>query len=250
VAAIHAAGAHAVCYVDAGTWEDFRPDAGAYPASVKGLPNGWPGEVWLDIRATGVLLPIIDARVAKCAAAGFDAVEFDNVDGYTNDTGFALTAADQLTFNEDLANYAHTQGLSVGLKNDLDQLGQLQNLFDFAINEQCAQYKECDAYNGWTAAGRARGGVPRPPGPLLPERRSAGTGRDPKELGAAGQTVEALPLSGTCAFLPEGNAWSGRAPKSSGALPEARASRVGRNLGQTERQRDQRQDEVHGCGQP
>src|SRR6202035_369207 len=146
VAAIHAVGAHAICYVDAGTWENFRPDAAAYPASVKGMPNGWPGEVWLDIRATGVLLPIIDARVAKCASAGFDAVEFDNVDGYTNTTGFPLAASDQLTFNEDLSGIAHAHGLSVGLKNDLDQLGQLESRFDFAINEQCAQFKECDAY--------------------------------------------------------------------------------------------------------
>jgi hypothetical protein len=155
VAAIHAVGAHAVCYVDAGTWEDFRPDAGLYPASVKGLSNGWPGERWLDIRATGVLMPIITARVAKCAAAGFDAVDFDNVDGYENDTGFPLTATDQLTFNEDLATIGHAYGLSVGLKNDPDQLGALQDSFDFALNEQCAQYDECDAYDGWTAAGKA-----------------------------------------------------------------------------------------------
>ena len=155
VTAIHALGAHAVCYVDAGTWEDFRPDAGAYPASVLGRSNGWPGERWLDIRATSTLLPIIAARVAKCAAAGFDAVDFDNVDGYENDTGFLLTAADQLTFNEDLAGIAHSDGLSVGLKNDTDQLGQLEGSFDFAINEQCAKYDECDAYDGWTAAGKA-----------------------------------------------------------------------------------------------
>ena len=155
VAAIHAVGAHAVCYVDAGTWEDFRPDANAYPASVKGLSNGWPGERWLDIRATSILLPIITARVAKCEAAGFDAVDFDNVDGYENKTGFPLTAAEQLTFDEDLAAIAHAQGLSVGLKNDLGQLGQLRGTFDFAINEQCAQYDECDAYDGWTAAGKA-----------------------------------------------------------------------------------------------
>jgi hypothetical protein len=155
VAAIHGVGAHAVCYVDAGTWENFRPDAGAYPDYVKGSPNGWPGEVWLDIRATGVLLPIIDGRVAKCAAAGFDAVEFDNVDGYTNTTGFPLTAADQLTFDQHLASIAHAHGMSVGLKNDLEQLGQLQNTFDFAINEQCAQFQECGAYDGWTAAGKA-----------------------------------------------------------------------------------------------
>ncbi len=155
VEAIHALGAHAVCYVDAGTWEDFRPDAGEFPASVKGLPNGWPGERWLDIRATSVLLPIITARVAKCAAAGFDAVDFDNVDGYQNQTGFPLTAADQLTFDEDLAAIAHSDGLSAGLKNDIDQLGQLESTFDFAVNEQCAQYNECDAYDGWTAAGKA-----------------------------------------------------------------------------------------------
>lgn len=155
VTTIHSLGGHAVCYVDAGTWENFRPDAWEYPASVLGLPNGWPGERWLDIRARGILLPIITARVAKCAAAGFDAVEFDNVDGYENDTGFPLTAADQLTFNTDLAAVAHSYGLSVGLKNDIDQLAQLESTFDFAINEQCFQYKECDAYDGWTAAGKA-----------------------------------------------------------------------------------------------
>ena len=155
VAAIHATGAHAVCYVDAGTWEDFRPDSGSYPPSVKGLSNGWPGEQWLDIRQTGVLLPIISARVAKCVAAGFDAVEFDNVDGYQNQTGFPLTASDQLAFNLDLADIGHAHGLSVGLKNDLDQLSQLTSNFDFAINEQCAQFKECDAYDAWTAANKA-----------------------------------------------------------------------------------------------
>jgi len=141
--------------VDAGTWEDWRPDAGAYPPSVLGNPDGWPGERWVDIRDTSALLPIMAARVAKCAAAGFDAVDFDNVDGYTNDTGFPLTAADQLTFNTDLAAIAHQDGLSVGLKNDIGQLGQLQDVFDFAIDEQCAQYKECAAYDGWVAAGKA-----------------------------------------------------------------------------------------------
>jgi hypothetical protein len=155
VAAVHAEGAHAVCYVDAGTWESWRPDANAYPSSVLGLANGWPGERWLDIRATSVLLPIIEARVARCVEAGFDAVDFDNVDGYTNQTGFSLTASDQLTFDTDLADMAHNDGLSVALKNDLGQLGQLQGTFDFAVNEQCARYHECAAYAGWTAAHKA-----------------------------------------------------------------------------------------------
>jgi hypothetical protein len=154
VQAIHAAGAHAVCYVDAGTWENWRPDQNQFPASALGKSNGWPGEKWLDIRRPE-LAPILDARVAKCASAGFDAVEFDNVDGYTNSTGFPLTAADQLTFDQGLAAMAHSHNLSVGLKNDLDQLGALQNDFDFAINEQCFQYQECGTYSGWLAAGKA-----------------------------------------------------------------------------------------------
>ena len=155
VAAIHALGAHAVCYVDAGTWEDFRPDTAAYPESVKGKKNGWPGEKWLDVRQTGVLLPIIEARVQKCVDAGFDAVEYDNVDGYTNDSGFPLTASDQLAFNTALADIAHGHGLPVGLKNDLDQAVELMSSFDFAINEQCFKYHECGVYDAWTAAGRA-----------------------------------------------------------------------------------------------
>ena len=155
VSAIHAAHGRAVCYVDAGTWEDWRPDAAEYPASVLGNPDGWPGERWVDIRATGVLLPIIEARVARCAAAGFDAVDFDNVDGYTNDTGFPLTAAEQLAFDTDIASIAHGAGLSVGLNNDMGQLGPLQGVFDFAVNEQCARYRECDDYDGWTRAGKA-----------------------------------------------------------------------------------------------
>ena len=81
VNAIHAAGGKAICYVSAGTWENWRVDANQFPASVLGSKNGWPGEKWLDIRQTSVLLPIMEARVQKCRQAGFDGVEWDNVDG-------------------------------------------------------------------------------------------------------------------------------------------------------------------------
>ena len=155
-AAIHARGAKAICYVSAGTWEDWRPDAGQFPASVKGAKNGWPGERWLDIRQTGVLIPIMDARVAKCRQAGFDGVEWDNVDGYSNRTGFPLTAADQLTYNATLANLAHQHGLTVALKNDVEQVPDLAPYFDYAVNEQCQQYRECGAYDAaFIGAGKA-----------------------------------------------------------------------------------------------
>jgi hypothetical protein len=146
VSAIHAAGAKAICYVDAGTSENWRADFNQFPASIQGAKNGWPGEKWLDIRATSTLLPIMEARVQKCKQAGFDGVEWDNVDGYSNRTGFPLTANDQLVYDASLANLAHKYGLTVAMKNDVEQVPDLASYFDYAINEQCQQYNECGNY--------------------------------------------------------------------------------------------------------
>ncbi|MGH2595981.1 MAG: endo alpha-1,4 polygalactosaminidase [Actinomycetota bacterium] len=156
VSAIHALGAKAICYVDAGTWENWRADAGAFPSSVLGRNNGWPGEKWLDIRQTSILLPIMQARVQKCVQAGFDGVEWDNVDGYSNNTNFPLTAADQIAYDASLANLAHQVGLTVALKNDVGQLSGLASYFDYAVNEQCQQYNECTGYtSNFINAGKA-----------------------------------------------------------------------------------------------
>ena len=92
VAKLHALGKHAVCYIDVGTWESWRPDAASFPKSVLGRPDaGWPGERWLDVRQVKVLLPLMKARFQRCVHKGFDAVDPDNVDGVENDTGFPLT---------------------------------------------------------------------------------------------------------------------------------------------------------------
>jgi hypothetical protein len=152
VAALHKAGRRVVCYVNAGAYEDWRADAARFPAAVRGKAlSGWPGERWLDVRRWDVLRPILAARLADCRAKGFDAVDPDNMDGYRNDSGFALSAADQLRFNRRVADLAHSMGLAVGLKNDLDQVTALQPYFDFAVNEQCAQYRECGRLAPFTA---------------------------------------------------------------------------------------------------
>lgn len=155
VRTLHAAGRKVVCYVNAGAWEDFRPDAAAFPRDLLGRGNGWPGERWLDIRRRGALRPLMAARFDMCAKKGFDAVEPDLMDGYTNDTGFPLTAADQLAYNRMLASLAHERGLAVGLKNDLEQIPELLGDVDFAVNEQCAEHRECDALRAFTRAGKA-----------------------------------------------------------------------------------------------
>jgi hypothetical protein len=155
VAALHAHGTKVICYVDFGTSENFRSDFGRFPASVQGADNGWPGERWLDIRQLSVLEPILTARMRMCVQKGFDALEPDNVDGYSNSTGFPLTAHDQLVFNTWIANTAHSLGLSVGLKNDTDQTAQLVSHFDWALNEQCNEFSECNTESPFVHANKA-----------------------------------------------------------------------------------------------
>ena len=156
VSALHAKGRKVICYTSVGTFEDWRPDAARFPASVKGLPLGdFPNERWLDIRQLDILKPIIEARFDLCKQKGFDAVEPDNVDGYANASGFPLTAQDQIAFNLWLASAAHARGLSVGLKNDLNQVRQLEPFFDWALNEQCFQFKECSLLKPFVDAGKA-----------------------------------------------------------------------------------------------
>lgn len=146
LAALHTAGRKVICYFSAGSYEPYRPDAADFAAADKGNElDGWPGELWLDTRSNGVR-EIMKARLDYAKGRGCDAVEPDNVDGYVNDSGFPLTADTQLDFNRFIADEAHARGLSVGLKNDVDQLGDLVDSFDWALNEECFTYDECDGY--------------------------------------------------------------------------------------------------------
>ena len=155
VKALHARKARVICYVSAGSSEDWRSDAAAFPASVLGSDlAGWPGEKWLDVRRWDVLGPIMKARFRVCAANGFDAVDPDNLDGYANANGVGLTAADQALYNKRIAGLAHSLGLAVGLKNDLDQVPALVRSFDFAVNEQCAYYRECGLLTPFVTASK------------------------------------------------------------------------------------------------
>ncbi len=142
---LHSQGKKVICYFSGGSYEDWRPDAGDFPAAVLGNDlDGWPGERWLDVRAITSLKPIMKKRVDLAKSKGCDAVDPDNMDGYTNSPGFPMTYQHQLAYNKMIAQLAHDVGLAVGLKNDLDQIVDLVDHFDFAVNEQCYQYNECD----------------------------------------------------------------------------------------------------------
>ena len=144
-----------MCYLNAGAWEDWRPDAASYPAAVLGNDyEGWPGEKWLDIRQINALAPILRARLDLCRSKGFDGVDPDNINGFANNTGFPLGAQDQIAFNTWLASEAHARGLSIGMKNDSEQLAALLPHFDWALIEDCYAQGWCADLAPFIAAGK------------------------------------------------------------------------------------------------
>lgn len=138
---LHAKGRKVICYISVGSYEDWRPDKDQFPAEALGRDyDGWAGEKWLDIRRVDLIAPIMLARLDLCKAKGFDAVEPDNMEIYTNDTGFPLTYDDQLKYALWLADEAHKRGLAIGVKNAPDQVEDLIEHFDFAITEDAFYY--------------------------------------------------------------------------------------------------------------
>ncbi len=155
IQALQKSGKRVICYFSAGSFEPWRSDAATFSATVKGKKmDGWD-ELWLDVRNLSVLGPIMRARLDLAAQKGCDGVEPDNVDGYSNDSGFPLTAADQFVYNRFLAAEAHARGLAVGLKNDLEQVAELEPYFDFAVNEECFTYNECELLTPFVKADKA-----------------------------------------------------------------------------------------------
>lgn len=157
IRALHDDGRLVMCYFSAGTFEPFRDDADLFPDDSKGKPLEPPfdDELWLDIR-NDAIRSIVEQRLDVAVSKQCDGVDPDNVDGFANDTGFALDDADQLAFNIFVAEAAHQRGLSVGLKNDLDQLDDLEPHFDWAVNEECVKFDECNRYrNNFLRADKA-----------------------------------------------------------------------------------------------
>jgi endo-alpha-1,4-polygalactosaminidase (GH114 family) len=150
---VHADGRIVICYFST-AYEDWRADAENFdPEDLGANLDDWDGERWVDIRSA-TLRDTLLARLDLAVEKGCDGVEPDNVTAYRNDSGFDLSEDDQLDFNRFLANAAHERGLLIGLKNDLEQIPLLVDDFDFAVNEQCVEYDECDAYEPFATAGK------------------------------------------------------------------------------------------------
>jgi hypothetical protein len=145
IASLQRHGIAVICYFSAGTFEDWRADSSEFDESDLGQDlDDWPGERWLDVRSQNVRR-IMTTRLDLARSKGCDGVDPDNVDGHSNQTGINLSNGDQLSFNKFLSDQAHRRGLAIGLKNNMGQVEDLVDYYDFAINESCDLYHECDS---------------------------------------------------------------------------------------------------------
>ena len=154
VNSLHAENRKVICYFSAGSFENWRPDAGNFSTSDYGKPlDGWPGEWWLNTNLTSVR-NIMLARLDLAVTKGCDGVDPDNVDAYDNDNGLGLTQIDAISYLDFLASAAHNRSLSIGLKNGGAILPHVIEKMQWSVNEQCVQYSECDLFRPFITAGK------------------------------------------------------------------------------------------------
>jgi hypothetical protein len=173
---MHVANKYAICYVEAGAYQKGFPDDGNFAVADYGAtgsyPNqqfnrryqmdGYPDEYYLNIAGfagytpgatlTGTAANIATAlgeRIAGCHAEGQEAIEPDDLDGYTNESasgakggGWGLTQADAAGFEQWLAYTAHRDDLAIFQKNDGANTAADYRTFDGMIIEECNAYDD------------------------------------------------------------------------------------------------------------
>jgi hypothetical protein len=170
VTALHAAGHYSICYLEAGAYQSGFPDdrdfaaaddgAGARRYEMRGYRNEW----WFDLRgfrsyvsgrsatlhgAARNIAAGLARRIGWCALEGQDAIEPDDLDGYTNagktgvrGGGWHLTRADSLGFERWLVHEAHAHGLAAFQKNDPADAPTDARSWDGMIIEECNAYRD------------------------------------------------------------------------------------------------------------
>lgn len=142
--AAKAAGAKVMCYISAGSAENWRPDFYDFPTAVVGNAyDGWPGEYWLDTRNISQLAPVMLARIQACKDKGFAAIDADNVNGFENETGFDITREDSIRYIRWLANESHRRGMAFSLKNSETLVSDLLDTVDMMQTESCFRWGNC-----------------------------------------------------------------------------------------------------------
>ncbi|GAA2461962.1 endo alpha-1,4 polygalactosaminidase [Agromyces soli] len=150
-----AAGRYSICYVNGfqtqpGELEEWPAELLLQRDGAPVFDPDWPDEALLDHSTPerrAAIAALVGPWIAGCAEAGYDAVEFDNLDSYTRSHG-ALTLDGAVELAGMLVAAAHALGLAAGQKNAAEDAAVLRERagFDFAVTEECAAYEECGAY--------------------------------------------------------------------------------------------------------
>ena len=112
------------------------------------IDTDW-NEMLIDIRTPAkrmAVAAIVGEWIEGCAAAGFDALEIDNLDSFVRSEGL-LSEADAVATMRLFSDAAHARGLSAAQKNSAELVGRKAELgTDFVVAEECNRYDECDTY--------------------------------------------------------------------------------------------------------
>lgn len=147
-------GRKVICQFSVGRYSPSTPDAKSFTSADLGnaIPNS-SGKLWLNINSENVK-KAMQARLDLAAEKNCAGVQLDNIDSYRRNTGFTISLAEQITYNDFLAKQAHKHGLGVGFTNDIDQATKQVNSFDFVVNEQCHEFSECQKLTDFISLGK------------------------------------------------------------------------------------------------
>ena len=160
--------AYGICYVNAYQTQANEPDVDRpdekdnWPADLVltalGDDPNWDGEYLIDLSTAEkrtAAAAWVKPMTQECAAKGFRAVEFDNLDSWTRFQESPVAAQPPFGKSEALAYAAlivadaHAAGLAAAQKNTAELTSaeaRTQVGFDFAIAEECGRWQECGRY--------------------------------------------------------------------------------------------------------
>ncbi|OUM59708.1 glycoside hydrolase family 114 protein, partial [Piromyces sp. E2] len=153
---LHKRGQKAVCYFSGGT-TDGKPDKDEFVKAglvIYERGDGDWGNNLLNINDKKKLQSLLRKRFQRAVKYGCDAVEVDVLDLY-NFYPEKFTKEDSFVFAKWVAETGHEENISVGLKNLPSLAPRLEQYFDFAVVESCANYKECSYFKTFTDNNKA-----------------------------------------------------------------------------------------------
>jgi hypothetical protein len=152
-----AAGLYNICYVNG---FQIQPDEltmwqSMYPTLILRDGSGNPvidpdwNEALIDVSTPAKrtqIAGIVGAWIDGCAAAGYKAVEIDNLDTYAR-SGGRIVQNDSVAMIRMFADRAHSKGMAIAQKNSSELVARKAEMAtDFVVAEECNRFNECGVY--------------------------------------------------------------------------------------------------------